>query len=420
MRVILLLVAVALVGLTAASMHRARVSTMTTVLRAVPQTTNDTESESPLARLNHSSSRVTATSTRAVSSVATTSLVDPIDCRTGNATLDQIQVPTFIIAGAQKAGTSALYQILRMHPDIVSSSRFETHFFDHRVKVGPPANADSQEHICRMRARYLQEFDLEPVIQRIHDENTPAVVTFEKSPVYFCKPFIPAFIKRVAPWTKILLILRNPVDRAYSSWKMVHDNAQKEGNLANDITREVRSLRRLGLSTAPPLKIFLNNQATVNNTRFEIPSHQTVYDRSCRDDMKTNDTRFHKKKLLMCGYLSRGMYAQQLVNWLDVFELGVNLKIVRYEHFLGNRAAVVQEILDFVGVDVHPVQMDKKVLQYDFSPNKRRKTRNGANKRKIHDGDMDPRVRDYLSRFYKPYNDELAYLLGEEWRDVWE
>jgi Sulfotransferase domain len=407
-RVILFSLAVASVGLNAGAMRRTQ--RLMTVLRAEPEMVNDAGSE-PLVTSNNNSSEIAATSTRAGSSVAATYPEDMIDCRTGNETLDQMQVPTFIIAGAQKAGTSALYQILGMHPDIVSSRRFETHFFDSRVRMGPQAPADSQDHLCDVRARYLEEFNLEPVIQRIRNASAQAVVTFEKSPVYLCKPFIPAYIKKVVPWTKILLILRNPVDRAYSSWKMVHDNAGVVGNFENDIAKGIRLLHELDLSTAPSLDTFLNDLATVNNSLFEIPSHQTLYNRSCSYDMKGNDTRVRKKKGQMCNYLSRGMYAQQLVNWLDVFELGVNLKIVRYEQFLKNRSAVAQEILDFVGVDINSVSMDATVLQHDFSPKKRRKT--------LRD-DMDPRLRDYLSRFYKPYNDELADLLGEEWREVWD
>lgn len=40
------------------------------------------------------------------------------------------EIPTFVIAGTQKAGTSALYYLLKEHEHIISSTRFETHFFD--------------------------------------------------------------------------------------------------------------------------------------------------------------------------------------------------------------------------------------------------------------------------------------------------
>lgn len=335
------------------------------------------------------------------------------DCQSRNETLDQIQVPTFILAGAQKAGTTALFQILSMHPGIESSRRFETHFFNTQVGTGAAGTA-SQEQICALRQNYMQEFNLEPLLQQSSD-NAPAIVTFEKSPVYLCKPYIPAYIKRVVPWTKVLLILRNPRDRAYSQWRFDRDESSK-GVKAFDsvITEEIKSLHKLRFSTAPSLEEYLQDSNKGNNSRFDLPSKQTVYKRSCRDCIDVNSRKDRKKLNSMCGYLSRGMYAQQLVNWLETFELGVNLKVVRYEQFLKNQKAVMHEILHFIGAEddknSSDFQLDNKILQHDFSPGKSRSKRKS---------DMNPKVRNYLSRFYRPYNDELADLLGDEWRNVW-
>eukprot|EP00977_Amphora_coffeiformis_P012180 scaffold2997_cov182-Amphora_coffeaeformis.AAC.10 len=64
---------------------------------------------------------------------------------------------------------------------------------------------------------------------------------------------------------------------------------------------------------------------------------------------------------------------------------------------------VLDEISNFVGIPSHNYTVD--VLN-----------------NKYHEGvkaEMDASTRDFLRRFYKPYNNELADLLGEEWRDVW-
>lgn len=349
------------------------------------------------------------------------------DCTTGNATLDQIQVPTFILAGAQKAGTSALFQLLNLHPDILSSRRHEAHFFDQMAKVRTSDNAaiatatTTSGKICTLRELYRNEFDLESVVERTIRKKkkkkasvVPSMITFEKSPAYLCKPRVPAHIKKVVPWIKILLILRNPIDRAFSNWKMARQNQAYTDSFETAITREVLALHQLDLSTAPELRTFLKDPpAGVNNSHFNIPINQTLHVRGCRDDIGAKRYKTRERRRLMCGYLSRGMYAQQVTNWLASFELGVNLKIVRYERFLENRTAVLQEILDYVGADSGMLQLDDKILEYDFSPGGRQTMQTKKEK-------MEPEVRDYLSRFYKPYNDELADLLGEEWQNVWE
>jgi hypothetical protein len=84
------------------------------------------------------------------------------------------RVPTFVLGGTQKAGTSALYYLLKATNRVVSSTRFETHFFDNAVRRLPPnttgASANN-ETLCQMSHDYRSEFP---------DDLPPDAVTFEK------------------------------------------------------------------------------------------------------------------------------------------------------------------------------------------------------------------------------------------------
>jgi hypothetical protein len=88
----------------------------------------------------------------------------------------QQQIPTFVLGGTQKAGTSALFYLLKgASPTIVSSTRFETHFFDNAIRktITPHLTGDnaSNETLCQLARDYRAEFP---------DVIPDNAVTFEK------------------------------------------------------------------------------------------------------------------------------------------------------------------------------------------------------------------------------------------------
>ncbi len=111
------------------------------------------------------------------------------------------RVAEFLIAGVQKAGTTALHRLLSQHPSIVMPARKELHFFD---------DDDGVDWSCPDYARYHGSFP-----QRRNGQ-----IAGEATPIY---TYWPAALERIAayhPRIKILVSLRQPVARAYSHWKM--------------------------------------------------------------------------------------------------------------------------------------------------------------------------------------------------------
>jgi len=111
--------------------------------------------------------------------------------------------PAFFIIGAQKAGTSALFQMLARHPGVLVPQEKELHFFD------------NDRNYAKGIATYRKAFPIAPLRGR--------KLTFEATPDYL---FIEEAATRMHthfPDARLVALLRDPVKRAYSAWNMFRD-----------------------------------------------------------------------------------------------------------------------------------------------------------------------------------------------------
>ena len=113
-------------------------------------------------------------------------------------------LPDFIIIGAQKAGTTTLYENLCQHPKIDRCATDEAHYFDRTQYFYN--EKPIKKHLDEYKDLFVREADDHLV--------------FEKTPAYSAFPFIPARIHKVVPNIKLILSMRNPIDRAYSQYMM--------------------------------------------------------------------------------------------------------------------------------------------------------------------------------------------------------
>src|SRR5690606_21536211 len=103
-------------------------------------------------------------------------------------------LPNVLIVGAKRAGTSSMYKYLCMHPDVYGSVRKEVEFFS--------------QHYHRGISWYRAHWPIFPIRARASQ------VYFEASPNYLFHPLAAERAKRLVPGAKIIVLLRNPVDRA--------------------------------------------------------------------------------------------------------------------------------------------------------------------------------------------------------------
>lgn len=128
----------------------------------------------------------------------------------------QVQcLPTFLVIGAEKAGTTWLKHNLRTHPDVFVPSEKELHFFD-------------KEENWRRGVSWYASFFLPGAGLAARGELTPG---------YLSSPVAPERIRQLLPDVKLLAILRQPVDRAYSNYQMLRRSGRTSASFEEELLR---------------------------------------------------------------------------------------------------------------------------------------------------------------------------------------
>lgn len=120
------------------------------------------------------------------------------------------RIPSFLGIGAMKGGTTWIWHQLAAHPQIKLPLPKEQHYFDDLL-IKP------QE--------YMKAFDF-----------PKKFLVGEYTPGYICAPHAPALVKDFCPNVKLLVIIRNPVDRAFSHWKVARFTERPKGKIPEDIS----------------------------------------------------------------------------------------------------------------------------------------------------------------------------------------
>lgn len=117
-------------------------------------------------------------------------------------------LPNFFILGVPKAGTSSLYEYLAQHPEIYMSPVKEPRFFSY------DRNNPEQKKSSLLRIKDLSGY--EALFDGVNNE----MAIGEASPGYLTSDFAAEKIYALLPQAKLIAILRNPIDRAYSAYQM--------------------------------------------------------------------------------------------------------------------------------------------------------------------------------------------------------
>jgi hypothetical protein len=128
-------------------------------------------------------------------------------------------LPTFLVVGAKRAGTTSLYRYLTRHPGVLSCAMGKgTHYFD----------------VCFTRGWgwYRSSFPL----ARGH------AITGEASPYYMFHPLAPARIAAALPGVRLIMVLRDPVDRAWSHYHNERSLGTEPLSFEDAVAREVERL----------------------------------------------------------------------------------------------------------------------------------------------------------------------------------
>lgn len=122
----------------------------------------------------------------------------------GRLTSGARMLPGFLIVGAQRCGTTSMYRTLERHPAVMTAVMHKgVHYFDMNYGRGI--------------GWYAAHFPLSRAARWLAASVDIAPVTFESSPYYMFHPLAAARIARDLPSVKLVVLVRDPVERAYSA-----------------------------------------------------------------------------------------------------------------------------------------------------------------------------------------------------------
>jgi hypothetical protein len=124
----------------------------------------------------------------------------------------RVSMPNFLVIGAQKSGTTALYHYLRQHPQVYMSPVKEPHFFVFENKDVDYRGPRDREILSQMVVTEIEAYS------KLFGGVTDETAVGEASAGYLHSPEAPGHIRRHAPGAKLIAVLRDPAERAYSSF----------------------------------------------------------------------------------------------------------------------------------------------------------------------------------------------------------
>ncbi len=256
-------------------------------------------------------------------------------------------LPNFIIIGGQRCGTTSLYHYLIQHPCVVSSLRKEVHFFDLNFKRG----------INWYRSHF--PLTIYPSVKRLI-YHPSKILTGEASPYYIFHPLVPKRIIKAIPKIKLIVLLRNPIDRAYS-----HYNHE----------------RKLGYE-----KLSFEDAIYKEEERLSLEKEKIL-----------KDENYYSMPHRHYSYLSRGIYVDQLKTWFEFFKQK-DFLIIKSEDFYQSPEEIYQRVLNFLSL---PELNLPNYTQYNQQKYPK----------------MNDSTRKVLCNYFKPHNEKLFKLLNASFDD---
>jgi len=203
--------------------------------------------------------------------------------------------PNLFIVGAPKAGTTSLYKNLKEIPEIYMSSNKEPNYFSSKIIA-----KNLRQDTCRDKKEYLHLFE----------EGTNMEYVGEASATYLADPDAPKLIHEVSPHAKIIISLRDPVERLYSHYLMLKRNNGIDSSLSKQIDLELE----YGVDPEKP----------------------------------------------RIGVKLYSLYYENVQRYIDIFG-SQQVKIIIFEEWVKNQKKTVEEILKFLDLNYELTDFEEKI-----------------------------------------------------------
>jgi len=247
-------------------------------------------------------------------------------------------IPDFLVIGAKRCGTTSLYQHLPEHPCISKSPHDNMGFFNDNFHLG----------VNWYKSFFPTTFTRKKIKSKFGN-----FLAFDVTTKYMEEESTANNVYQTKPNMKIIIILRNPVDRAYSQYHLsVRQTAERRS--FEDVVEE-------------------------NMNRLNKESHE-YYEIKPRFSAKEDN------------YLKKGLYALQLRYWLKIFPRE-NILIVSTEEFESNQQIIYNKIFEFLNISKFEVKNTKKMEKGNYPP-------------------MKSETRNLLLDYFRSHNHELFELIN--------
>ena len=259
-----------------------------------------------------------------------------------NLTKNKRLLPDFLIIGYPKSGTTSLYDYLVQFENIGSAQKKEVLFYSLSYWRG--------------LQWYRTFFPTNLTKKKIELKTNGKFITGEASPYYIFHPLSLERIHKTLPGIKLILLLRNPIDRAYSHY--MHQRRLKKENVST-----------------------FEEVIEKDEERFEVMYKM----------FKEDKIREYNRKNYGIPYISIGKYVRDVKKLLELFPAD-QILILKSEEFEQSPLDIIKEVLKFLGItSKEKIDLKKKNIG------------------KYNQMNIDTRKK--LINFYRPYNQELQKIL---------
>jgi hypothetical protein len=248
-------------------------------------------------------------------------------------------LPSALVIGAQRSGTTSIFNYLVQHPDVLPPLGKEIHYFDFHYSRG----------IRYYRGRF-------PYSHRLRQ----GAMTLDATPYYLVHPLVPHRAAQLLPEVKLIALLRNPIERAYSHYQHEVRGGREPLSFVEAIDREAERL-------------------------------------AGEEERLRNEPGYYSWNHHRYSYTHRGLYVEQLRRWLQHFPRS-QLLVLQSEFLYGQPAEAMARVHRFLGLKDHRLERYEDTYQ-----------------RGNYERTMPPELRTRLARYFEPHNRELFQFLGEEY-----
>lgn len=249
-------------------------------------------------------------------------------------------LPTFIIFGVSRSGTRSLNKYLNQHTSIRMASRPEVHFFNKSDNFHQGIN-------------WYKSFFPTKVYRDLFESRTKSKLQCgDATPDYMYNPNSPERIKKYLPDVKLIAVLRNPIDRAYSHYHYMVRTRREDLSFDEAIKNEKNRIED---------DLLMHNYDGDNYRRY--------------------------------SYLRRGIYVNQLETWYNAFPKQ-RILIIKSEDLANDDSIqkTLDEVFEFLNVSTFKIKNKGKVNIGKYPP-------------------MNSKLRKELSDYFRPHNLKLSSFL---------